>query len=30
MVAAAVADTVLLMIAGLPFPLKGSLNGGQR
>jgi adenosylcobinamide kinase / adenosylcobinamide-phosphate guanylyltransferase len=27
---AAVADTVLLMVAGLPFPLKGSLNGGQR
>lgn len=27
---AAVADTVLLMVAGLLFPLKGSLNGGQR
>jgi adenosylcobinamide kinase/adenosylcobinamide-phosphate guanylyltransferase len=27
---AAVADTVLLMIAGLPLPLKGSLNGGLR
>lgn len=27
---AAAADTVLLMVAGLPFPLKGSLNGGQR
>jgi len=27
---AAVADTVLLMVAGLPLPLKGSLHGGAR
>jgi hypothetical protein len=25
-----VADTVLLMVAGLPFILKGSLEGGHR
>jgi adenosylcobinamide kinase/adenosylcobinamide-phosphate guanylyltransferase len=27
---AAVADTVVLMVAGLPLPLKGSLEGGLR
>jgi adenosylcobinamide kinase/adenosylcobinamide-phosphate guanylyltransferase len=27
---ATVADTVLLMVAGLPFILKGSLEGGHR
>jgi hypothetical protein len=25
-----VADTVVLMVAGLPLPLKGSLEGGHR
>jgi adenosylcobinamide kinase/adenosylcobinamide-phosphate guanylyltransferase len=27
---AAVADTVVLMVAGLPLPIKGSLEGGHR